>query len=284
MTGGSVHVETCLFQANSSRYLGGGLAVHWYAALECVGSVFVENECTSLAPGGSALSATTHTSLIVERCTMDRNPTSSGGVIVLRWGNVTAAIRNVIVSNTSQGIPIFSPEPRPDFAVECCDFWNNTDGDWSGLVLDGLDGVDGNFSADPLYCEGAGDILDLSGPYALAGASPCAPGNHPDGVDCGEIGGMRVGCAPVSVVAAAVVAPSSPLSPNPFRTSVQFREAIQSGRLYDAHGREVRVLSPGAVVWDGVDNLGQPVMPGVYFFDITLADGSRTRCRAIKSR
>ncbi len=50
-----------------------------------------------------------------------------------------------------------------------------------------------NFSADPMFC-GAGN-------YYLQSDSPCAPGNHPDGIDCGLIGPLPVGCGPVSVEA-----------------------------------------------------------------------------------
>ncbi len=48
-----------------------------------------------------------------------------------------------------------------------------------------------NFSADPMFC-GATN-------YHLQGDSPCAPGNHPDGIDCGLIGPLPVGCGPVTV-------------------------------------------------------------------------------------
>lgn len=48
-----------------------------------------------------------------------------------------------------------------------------------------------NFSADPMFCA----VQD----YHLQSDSPCAPGNHPDGIDCGLIGPLPVGCAPVKV-------------------------------------------------------------------------------------
>ncbi len=48
-----------------------------------------------------------------------------------------------------------------------------------------------NFSADPMFC-GVGN-------YHLQSDSPCAPGNHPDGIDCGLIGPLPVGCGPVRV-------------------------------------------------------------------------------------
>jgi hypothetical protein len=48
-----------------------------------------------------------------------------------------------------------------------------------------------NFSGDPLFCG--------SGNYYLREDSPCASGNHPDGIDCGSIGPLPVGCRTVKV-------------------------------------------------------------------------------------
>lgn len=48
-----------------------------------------------------------------------------------------------------------------------------------------------NFSADPMFCG--------EGNYYLQSDSPCALGNQPDGIDCGLIGPLPVGCGPVSV-------------------------------------------------------------------------------------
>ena len=40
-------------------------------------------------------------------------------------------------------------------------------------------------SADLLFCDAE------NGDYTLDACSPCLPGNHPDGVDCGLIGAPR---------------------------------------------------------------------------------------------
>lgn len=46
-----------------------------------------------------------------------------------------------------------------------------------------------NFSADPMFCG-----MDN---YYIQNNSPCAPGNQPDGIDCGLIGPLPIGCGPV---------------------------------------------------------------------------------------
>jgi parallel beta-helix repeat protein len=53
-------------------------------------------------------------------------------------------------------------------------------------------GLNGNFALDPQYCG-----IDDSGNYFLQSDSPCAPGNHPTGYDCGLIGAHDVKCGKV---------------------------------------------------------------------------------------
>jgi hypothetical protein len=50
-----------------------------------------------------------------------------------------------------------------------------------------------NFTADPLFCSESS--------YYLRHDSPCAPGNHPDGANCGLIGPLPVACGPVHIEA-----------------------------------------------------------------------------------
>jgi hypothetical protein len=77
-----------------------------------------------------------------------------------------------------------------DLTVECNNIFDMS----SGLYYwdcGGEPGV-GNFSADPEFCG-----IDDSGNYFLQADSPCAPGNHPDGYDCGLIGALPVNCGQV---------------------------------------------------------------------------------------
>ncbi len=67
----------------------------------------------------------------------------------------------------------------------------NMGGDWVGW-LEGQEGVNGKFdSADPFFCDWAGDD------FTLRADSPCAGQNNPP---CGQIGAWGVGCeAPTPV-------------------------------------------------------------------------------------
>ena len=70
---------------------------------------------------------------------------------------------------------------------ECCNVYGNGGGDWVGPAA-GQDTVPCNFSADPIFCDPENDE------YTLHVESPCMPGNHPGGCDCGIIGALGQGC------------------------------------------------------------------------------------------
>jgi hypothetical protein len=73
----------------------------------------------------------------------------------------------------------------------------NTGGDWTGCIATQV-GIEGNFCADPLFCgplDGSTPVLDAGvSAFCLHADSPCLPGNHPAGYNCGLIGAHRMGC------------------------------------------------------------------------------------------
>ena len=104
----------------------------------------------------------------------------------------------------------------------------------------------------------------------------------------GQIDRIPGAAAILDVPVAPRSAGSLTASPNPFarRTVVAF-QLPRTGRVQmsvvGVDGRRVRQLgdalfAPGAhsVEWDGLDDAGQRVAPGVYFAIVTTADGTRT--------
>ena len=71
--------------------------------------------------------------------------------------------------------------------LSCSDVYGNLPDDF--VFMADPTGTDGNISEDPLFCPDSGPRE-----YPLREDSPCAPGNHPDGDDCGLIGAFPVGC------------------------------------------------------------------------------------------
>jgi len=114
-----------------------------------------------------------------------------------------------------------------------------------------------------------------------AGSNPANPASTPPLVDVAPSGGARL-----AFVGGA---------PNPFRsggtTSLRFslpKAADVRLEIYDAAGRRVAVVldrhlpaGPGAAAWDGADESGRQVGPGVYFYRLS-ALGERISAKGIR--
>ncbi|MBD3235656.1 MAG: T9SS type A sorting domain-containing protein, partial [Candidatus Eisenbacteria bacterium] len=139
-----------------------------------------------------------------------------------------------------------------------------------------------NFSLDPLLCD------PEIGNFHIEDASPCAPGNHPNGPDaCGGalIGAQGAGCdSDVPEVTPRAVARLLGNRPNPFTGSTVISFALESRQpvsldVLDASGRRVALLyqgvpSPGVqqVTWDGTTLGGARAESGVYFYRLRCGE------------
>jgi hypothetical protein len=65
----------------------------------------------------------------------------------------------------------------------CCDAWGNIAANYNNMA--DPTGLNGNFTADPFYCDLAG--LD----FHLFAVSPCTAANQPG---CGLVGALDIGC------------------------------------------------------------------------------------------
>jgi len=102
----------------------------------------------------------------------------------------------------------------------------------------------------------------------------------------GDCGVLAVGTGPQPPASLA------PAAPNPFSRSTTIRWTLaHAGRvelaLYDVAGRRVRTLTdaalagrPHVAAWDGLDDAGRPVLPGVYFARLR-ADGREQAQRVV---
>jgi hypothetical protein len=196
-----------VFRANSADHAGGAISIR-HSCAEIEENWIENNSCIVSAGGGIAVE---HSS----DCTIDSNVlvgnssgNQAGGIDVYLAlpvitnntfvGNSAASgqaggincrnsadaeISNNIISLSPTGKGVECEGASPTFA--CNDIWGNAEGD-------GICGIDGggNFSEDPLFCMDENPI----DPYTLWNDSPCVPGNHPDGYDCGLIGALGVGC------------------------------------------------------------------------------------------
>lgn len=116
---------------------------------------------------------------VIENNTFDQCGTVVFGAAVV--------FRNNIITRAAYGLFLGIGEP----VIECNNLF-----DISGTKYSGGDrtGMDGNISVDPQFC----GIYD-SDNYYLQSDSPCAPGNHPDGSNCGLIGAFGINCETLGI-------------------------------------------------------------------------------------
>lgn len=107
---------------------------------------------------------------------------TSGSAIHLT-DNSDAFFARCIVSFCSRGQAAYCSDAEATCTFSCSDIYGNQLGDYEDC-LEGQLGIQGNVSADPLFCDaGAGDLH-------LASESPCGP----DSSACGPIGALSIRC------------------------------------------------------------------------------------------
>jgi predicted outer membrane repeat protein len=174
----------CLFELNEAG-AGGGADIRDGALPRFLRCTFWQNQAGSF---GGAASCLDDANATWTNCTFVSN--SSAGVgAALRSVNSSPVLDRCIFAFQTSGLLIScltSTYGMPQ--LNCCDSFGNAGGDWVGTCVESQAGVNGNFSADPLFCDlEAGDLR-------LKSDSPCLPGQHPEGYDCGLIGAFGEGC------------------------------------------------------------------------------------------
>ncbi len=180
----TVAFTRCLIRNNSASSKGGG--IFGYNAPLVVEECVIARNSTPADGGGIALQNCYPSA--VSRCTLYGNGAASGGGISL-LGSTSLTVDGTIIAGSEYGGAVAFPTTSA-MTFSCSDLFGNYGGDWTGLISPQL-GVDGNFSADPQFCNQT--FLDLS----LHMESPCVPGNHPDGADCALIGARPASCGGV---------------------------------------------------------------------------------------
>lgn len=181
----SVKVKHCIFINNRADVYGGVAYCLTSGTPKFIDCTFIGNHADN--NGGALLTAGT-CDLTVRGCTFFGNGAgfSSGGAIYLN--SPSASIENTIIAFSRYGEAVYVQEESQEAVLTCCDLFGNAGGDYVGRIA-GQMGIDGNFSADPAFCD------TLNGDFTLGDCSPCLPGNHPSGYDCGGvIGAWGEGC------------------------------------------------------------------------------------------
>lgn len=181
-----VVIDSCLFYGNEAVADGG--AIYWSSTELGTPEITNCTFCGNSADEGGAL-YTVYSSIPIYNCTFVGNSAPVGSAVSVAY-QPHMDFYNCIIAYGQGGQAIhLGPGEFQDVRLACCDIYGNQGGDWTGLE-DQL-GVRGNFQTCPGFCDFEMEPYD----FHLCDESPCAPGNHPDGYDCGLIGAWDVGCS-----------------------------------------------------------------------------------------
>lgn len=272
---GACTVSNCQFQDNSANLGDGDGGAIWArvtGATTVSNCSFVRNSANR--HGGAYREAGSENAAVAQftGCTFFGNAAGSSGSSMWLEGPSFVTVDRSILAFAGPG-PAFDCTGASTLSLSCSDVFGNEGGDWTGCIS-GQQGGFGNFTANPQFCSPSGD--DLS----LFSSSPCLPGNHPNGANCGLIGAFGQGCATPATSVAGMVLSEKELEivPNPApggHTEIRFglaeEKSVEIG-IFDVSGRRVRTLAaerlgagPQAIAWDGSDDAGHGVPAGIYF-------------------
>ncbi|MBM4118910.1 hypothetical protein FJ251_14475, partial [bacterium] len=167
-----------LVKGNLAAGSGGALLCASGAAPVFVGCQFSDNQATIQ---GGALHCPASAATF-QRCTLAFNSAAQGGGLWIEQGGLVTLERSLVVFNLAGGG--IQADTGSFVLATCGNVFGNAGGDWGGSTYDPA-GIDGNISADPLFCD------PLGRDFHLDADSPCAAGNNDCGLDMGPLG---VGC------------------------------------------------------------------------------------------
>jgi Right handed beta helix region/FlgD Ig-like domain len=207
-----------------------------------------------------------------ENCTLVHNSTDiSWGSAIVSIANSTPKMKNCIVAYNSGDGALNGHDEVSLPEVICCDVFGNSGGDYGGYLEDQT-GINGNISLNPIFCD-----ADANN-YTLDPQSPCMPEYN----ECAVLMGALVdGCVSAVDDFAEPSNMDLTVSPNPFSRGTEIRFAVPAGTnaevtIYDISGRYVRNLMAGEIAggqqlvrWDGLDESGTIVSPGIYYCRLT---------------
>jgi parallel beta-helix repeat protein/predicted outer membrane repeat protein len=303
-----VRIADCAIVGNAATGLGadaGGIFC-FYSSPRITDCVISGNTAADNAGGIFCRSSS---SPLLEGCTIAGNTAAVFGGAVFAWGHSIPTITGstlygnaapygagimveefsgATVENSIIAFQVSGSAVRCGFGnvtLSCSDVYGNAGGDWIECI-ESQYGVDGNISADPLFCNPAG------GDFTIDADSPCEPGHS----GCGLIGALEVGCDQAGVGETGAQIPrafylAAP-RPNPTSGGAEIRYGLPSRpnpcrvsiRVFDVTGRRVATLldseqAPGSysLSWSGKTPEGGKVAGGVYFVRMVWNGESATR-------
>jgi predicted outer membrane repeat protein len=176
-----VECSQCTFSGNTASEAGGAWIVDGSTRMNCTECVFQGNA----APSGAVLLCDQQATATFDYCTIVANAgVGAGASVCIRWPGSGVEMSHTIVG-FNEGGEWLACGDGTEATLRCSNVFGNYGNDWV-WCLEGQLGVEGNISADPLFCDRE------TGDFRLDSSSPCAPVVNPS---CGLIGALPVGCS-----------------------------------------------------------------------------------------
>jgi hypothetical protein len=196
-------VRMCLFRSNVADNIGGGMYCDGHSAPYLDHVYFRENEagmgggglgCTEYSNptvytsafrgnrtdvDGGAVHCSNYAAPAFDWCTFINNAAMGCGGVLYSGANSTPSLMRCILAFSADGEGACAADDASIPSFACCDLYGNDGGDWVGRIAD-QDSTEGNFSADPLFCDTSDFYFEITNEVC----SPCLHGNHPDGYNC----------------------------------------------------------------------------------------------------
>ncbi len=214
--------EGCIVEVTNSRFVGNHAdvagALFNAGQMTVLGCVFDSNA----AQGGGALYSADPGSMTVTKSTFTRNfllphPAADASVLLIEDG-VVNLVECVIAFNEGGNVAVCD---EGGLTVTCSNIFGNTPADFTACLA-GQNGVNDNFSADPVFC-------DLPArDYRVSSTSPCAPANN----SCGQlIGAGSAACGNTPAGADVMVALGDSLTVTFAEVSTDGETSVAAGTI-----------------------------------------------------
>ena len=184
-SGSNSRITDLVIMDNHATEDGGGYLDGGSSAVHIHGLMIAYN---SAGERGGGICCWTNSQTVIESTTVASNTAGSYGGGIAAGNGADPILNNSIVrGNLPHQIGFWTSHDYNSISISCSDI----EGGEEGIANQGNGTVywlNGNFDADPLFCD------PLNDDYSLHAYSPCLPGNHPNGYDCGLIGAFGHGC------------------------------------------------------------------------------------------
>jgi Right handed beta helix region/FlgD Ig-like domain len=175
--------RTCRFVANRADVRGGAIGLHTTSDATLEGCLVLRNSADA---DGGAIWAVDSAVLQVQGCTIAASSAGGAGGGVYAADDASIAVDASVLAFATAGEAV-ACAGNAAVTLSCSDVYGNAGGDWVGCIA-AQAGTDGNRSADPLFCDLAGDDDRVTLPD-----SPCLAANNACGVAIGT-GSAGCGC------------------------------------------------------------------------------------------